>query len=264
MTQVLRHLQSALQGRYSIEREIGHGGMATVYLARDLKHSRAVAIKVIRPELAVTLGADRFLREIAIAAGLHHPNILTLIDSGQAGGLLYYVMPFVEGESLRGRLKREAPLPAAEAVRVLRDVVDALAHAHSHGVVHRDIKPDNVMLSEGHAYVLDFGVAKAVSDASAGEELTATGDTLGTPSYMAPEQAAADPRVDHRADIYAVGIVGYEMLTGKPPFSGTPQAVLAAQITTAPPPITSARSEVPAALGRYVVCLLLLLALIFL
>ena len=171
MAQVLNQIQSALEGRYTIEREIGHGGMATVFLARDLKHPRAVAIKVIRPELAITLGADRFLREIAITAQLHHPNILTLIDSGEADGLLYYVMPFVEGESLRSRLKREAPLPTSDVLRLLRDVVDALAHAHRHGVVHRDVKPDNIMLFEGHAFVLDFGVAKAVTDDGRGADV---------------------------------------------------------------------------------------------
>ena len=252
LIQALNELRSALSGRYTIEREIGHGGMATVYLARDLKHARSVAIKVIRPELAVALGPDRFLREIAITAELHHPNIVTLIDSGKANGLLYYVMPFLEGESLRSRLKRQPPLPTSEVVRLLRDVVDALAHAHRHGVVHRDIKPENVMIAERHAYVLDFGVAKAVTDATAQGELTTVGVTLGTPSYMAPEQAAADPRIDHRADIYAVGILAYELLAGNPPFGGTAQAVLAAQILTPPEPVHSVRPDLPLGLTQVV------------
>ena len=230
---------SALSDRYQVEQEIGHGGMATVYRARDLKHDRFVAMKVLRPELAQALGAERFLREINFAAKLQSPHILPLLDSGECDGLLYYVMPLVQGESLRDLLARDGALPPSEAMRLLREIVDGLAHAHRHGVVHRDIKPDNVMLAERHALLMDFGVAKAMSDANAQHTLTSVGISLGTPTYMAPEQAAADPNIDHRADIYAVGVMAYEMLTGAPPFSGTPQAVIAAHITKAPPPLGS-------------------------
>ena len=243
-------LTAALADRYTIEREVGSGGMATVYLAEDLKHHRKVAVKVLRPELAAALGPERFVREIEIAAQLTHPHILPLYDSGEAGGFLYYVMPFVEGESLREKLARERELPVSEAVRILRDVVDALDNAHGQGVVHRDIKPDNVMLSGRHALVTDFGVAKAVSDATGREGLTTAGMALGTPAYMAPEQASADPHIDHRADIYAVGALAYELLTGRPPFTGTtPQAILAAHVTQAPDPVTDHRAAVPAALS---------------
>ena len=212
-------LKAALADRYAIEREVGTGGMATVYLAEDLKLHRKVALKVLKPDLAAALGPDRFLQEIEIAAQLHHPHILPLHDSGDADGFLYYVMPYEEGQSLRERLAKEGELPIAEAVRILRDVVDALTHAHKHNIVHRDIKPDNVMLSDRHAFVTDFGVAKAVSEATGRQQLTTTGVALGTPAYMAPEQAAADPHIDHRADIYAVGVVAYELLTGRPPFT---------------------------------------------
>ena len=246
-------LKAALADRYSIDREVGSGGMATVYLAEDLKHHRQVAVKVLRTDLAATLGPDRFLREIEIAAQLQHPHVLPLYDSGQADGFLYYVMPFVEGESLRQRLARERELPITEAARILRDVVDALAHAHGHGVVHRDIKPDNVMLSGRHALVTDFGVAKAVSEATGREKLTTAGVALGTPSYMAPEQAVADTHIDHRADIYAVGALAYELLTGRPPFAGdTPQMVLSAHVTQAPEPVTRYRETVPAPLAELV------------
>ncbi len=183
MASTVDRLKSALSERYAIEGEIGSGGMATVYLARDLKHHRRVAVKVLRPDLAAALGTDRFLREIEIAARLQHPHILTLIDSGEAEGFLYYVMPYVEGESLRVKLAQRGELPINEAVRVLRDVVDALASAHKHGVVHRDIKPDNVLLAENHAVVTDFGVAKAVSEATGREKLTTAGVALGTPAY---------------------------------------------------------------------------------
>jgi len=193
--------------------------MATVYLALDVRHKRKVALKVMRPELAATLGSERFLREVHTAAGLQHPHILPLHDSGEADGFLYFVMPYIEGESLRTRLTREGELPVGDAVRLLRDVVDALSHAHARDVVHRDIKPDNVLLSGRHAMVTDFGVAKAVSDSTGAQTLTTAGVALGTPTYMSPEQAAADPMVDHRADIYAVGILGYELLTGRPPFT---------------------------------------------
>jgi len=253
MEPVRPRLTSALAGRYAVEREIGSGGMATVFLADDLKHHRKIAIKVLRPELAAALGPTRFLREIEIAAQLSHPNILPLYDSGQAKGLLYYVMPFVEGESLRDRLDREKALPVADVVRLLRDVADALDYAHRHNVVHRDIKPENVMLAGRHALVTDFGVAKAISDAAGKTQLTTVGVSIGTPMYMAPEQALADRTMDHRADLYALGVVAYEMLTGRPPFSGpTAQAVLAAHVNQPPPPLAGTREGVPTRLATLV------------
>ena len=253
MPDTLERLRAALSGRYAIVREVGAGGMATVYLAEDLKHHRKVALKVMKPELAATMGSSRFLREIETAAQLQHPHILPLHDSGEADGFLYFVMPFVEGESLRGKLTRGGELPVGEAVRVLRDVVDALSHAHAQGVVHRDIKPDNVLLSGRHALVTDFGVAKAVSEATGRNAMTTVGVALGTPTYMAPEQAAADPHIDTRADIYAVGCLAYELLTGQPPFRGdSAQRVLAAHVTEAPTPVTTRRSAVPAQLNAVV------------
>ena len=246
-------LAAALADRYRIERELGQGGMATVYLAEDLKHRRRVAVKVLRPELAESIGGARFLREIEIAAQLTHPHILPLHDSGEAGGFLYYVMPYVDGETLRAKLLRDGALPAADAARYMREVADALAYAHAQGLVHRDIKPENVMLSGRHAMVMDFGVAKAVSDAADREGLTTVGMTLGTPAYMAPEQAVADPKIDHRADIYALGIMGYEMLSGRTPFDGrSPQQVLAAHITQAPDPLLSRAPGCPPALASLV------------
>ncbi len=239
-------LAAALSDRYRLERELGQGGMATVYLADDVRHGRKVAIKVLRPELAATLGPDRFLQEVRIAAKLTHPHILPLHDSGEADGFLFYVMPYIEGESLRDRLKREVELPVPEAARIIREVVDALAHAHSQGVVHRDIKPDNVMLSGRHALVTDFGVAKAISESTGQQQLTTPGVALGTPAYMAPEQAAAAPNIDHRADLYAVGAMAYEVLAGRPPFIGTTaQSVLAAHIAESPEPLTKHRGNVP-------------------
>ena len=253
MDDVLTRLNTALVGRYSIEREIGHGGMAMVYLARDIRHHRPVAVKVLRPELAALLGPERFLREIEIAAQLTHPHILPLHDSGEADGLLFFVMPFVEGESLRDRVSREGALPVSEAMRILRDVVDALAYAHDHGVVHRDIKPDNVMLAARHAAVTDFGIAKAVRDAAGSATLTTAGMSIGTPAYMAPEQCAADPNVDHRADLYAFGVLAYEILTGKPPFTGpSPQAILAAHLMDPPTPLQQVRRDVPGPLAALV------------
>jgi eukaryotic-like serine/threonine-protein kinase len=238
----LDRLRAALAGRYAVERELGAGGTATVYLAEDVKHRRKVAVKVLRAEVAATIGAERFRREIDVAAQLQHPHILPLLDSGQADGFYYYVMPYVKGESLRERLDRRGELPVRDALRVLIQVTDALAHAHAHGVVHRDIKPDNVLLSGRHALVTDFGVAKAVAGS---DTLTAVGVTLGTPAYMAPEQAAADPNPDQRTDVYAVGVLGYELLTGRPPFNGlTPQETLAAQVTQAPKPVEARRSGV--------------------
>jgi serine/threonine-protein kinase len=213
----LEQLKAALADRYKIVREIGVGGMATVYLAEDLKHRRQVALKVLRPELAATLGPERFLREITIEASLNHPHILPLHDSGEADGFLYFVMPYVEGASLRVRLAREGPLPVSETVRILRQVVDALSYAHARGVIHRDIKPDNILRSGHHIVIADFGVAKAVRVAGGGQQLTAAGMPIGTPAYMAPEQAVGDPQVDHRTDIYAVGVLGYELLVGRPP-----------------------------------------------
>jgi hypothetical protein len=249
MTDSFDRLSAALADRYRIEREVGAGGMATVYLAEDIRHGRQVALKVLRPELAATLGPERFFREIQVAARLQHPHILPLHDSGEAGGFLYFVMPYVEGESLRERLARVGELPVHDAVKILVEVVDALAYAHSQGVVHRDIKPDNVMLSGRHALVTDFGVAKAVSEATGRQQLTTAGVALGTPSYMAPEQAAADPNLDHRVDIYAVGAMAYELLTGRPPFTGmTSQQILAAHVTQAPDPVSRHRPTCPPAL----------------
>jgi serine/threonine-protein kinase len=243
-------LAEALAGRYGILRELGAGGMATVYLADDLRHRRKVAIKVLRPELAASLGPERFLREIEVAAQLTHPHILPLHDSGAVDGFLFYVMPYIDGESLRTRLDRAGELPIPEAVRILREVADALSHAHSLGVVHRDIKPDNVMLSGRHALVMDFGVAKAVSEATGRTTLTTAGVALGTPTYMAPEQAVADPHLDHRVDIYALGAMGYELIAGRPPFTGrSPQEVLSMHVTQAPDPVDRYRPAIPAALS---------------
>jgi len=253
MTDAISRLSTALAGHYRIERELGQGGMATVYLAEDLKHERKVAVKVLRPDLSASLGSERFLREIRIAAQLQHPHVLTVFDSGEAGGLLYYVMPYIEGETLRAKLVRDGQLPVGDAVRILREIADALAYAHGRGVVHRDMKPENVMLSGRHASVMDFGVAKAVTEATGRQNLTTIGVALGTPTYMAPEQATADPNTDHRADIYAVGVMAYELLTGRPPFSGiTPQAVLAAHVTQAPAPVSHGRATVPPALAELV------------
>ena len=253
MTDAFSRLTAALADRYRIERELGQGGMATVYLAQDLKHERQVAVKVLREDLTASLGGGRFLREIKIAAQLQHPNILPLLDSGEAGGFLFYVMPYVAGQSLRERLAREGELPVHEAVRLITEVVDALAHAHEHGVVHRDIKPDNVMLSGRHALVTDFGVAKAISEATGRNTVTTLGVAVGTPTYMSPEQAAADPNIDHRSDIYAVGVMAYELLTGRPPFVGsTPQQVLAAHVTEAPDPVTRRRPAISPALDAII------------
>jgi tRNA A-37 threonylcarbamoyl transferase component Bud32/dienelactone hydrolase len=260
-----RLVRDGLGGTYEVEREVGRGGMATVFLAHDIKHDRSVAIKVLHPEVAAALGAERFLREIRIAAHLQHPHILTLIDSGEiprqdgmGPGLLYYVMPYVAGESLRERLTREGRLSPTDTARILQEVLDALTHAHGMGIVHRDIKPENIMLSGRHALVMDFGVAKAASAAAAtntvsGTTLTALGLAIGTPAYMAPEQATGQADVDTRADLYAVGVVAYEMLTGQPPFTGTtPQAILVAHITEAVPPITALRPDLAAPLAMAV------------
>ena len=252
MKDTLERLRAALSGQYEIEREIGSGGMATVYLAKDVKHDRRVAIKVLRPELAAALGPDRFPREIKIVAQLQHPHVLPLHDSGESDGFLYYVMPYVDGESLRDKLDRDGELPIHDAIRILREVVDALAHAHAHGVMHRDIKPDNVMLSGRHAMVMDFGVAKALSDAG-GEKLTTVGVAVGTPLYMSPEQATAQGHLDQRSDIYAVGVLGFELLTGQPPFhERNARAVLSAHVLEKPPNVTSIRPSVSPGLANLI------------
>jgi TolB-like protein/tRNA A-37 threonylcarbamoyl transferase component Bud32 len=250
MANQLERLSTALSGSYRIEREIGVGGMATVYLAQDLKHDRQVALKILRPELTAAMGTDRFPREIHIIAQMQHPHILPLYDSGATEGFLYYVMPFVEGESLRARLARMGQLPINEAVRLLKEIADALSYAHARGIVHRDIKPDNVMLSGRHAAVTDFGVAKAVS-ASAGDKLTTVGIAVGTPQYMAPEQAMAEVNIDHRVDLYALGVMGYEMLTGRPVFEATTAAgILSAHVLEQPKDIRERRPEVPPILAE--------------
>jgi TolB-like protein/tRNA A-37 threonylcarbamoyl transferase component Bud32 len=252
VTEELDRLRDALADRYLIEREIGSGGMATVYVATDLKHDRKVAVKVLRPELAAALGPDRFPREIRILARLQHPHILPLLDSGEAKGFLFYTMPFIEGESLRERIDRDGAMPIPEAIRVTREVADALAAAHAAGVLHRDIKPGNVMLSGRHALVMDFGVAKAVANAG-GEKVTTVGIAVGTPMYMSPEQATGAEDVDARSDIYALGLLAYEMLTGKTPFDGkTAQAVLSAQVLEKPKPVTESRAAVPTGLSDFV------------
>jgi serine/threonine-protein kinase len=240
-----RALREGLGASYELERELGRGGMATIWLARDLRHRRSVAVKVLHPELSALLGPERFLREIELTANLQHAHILPLFDSGSAGGLLYYVMPYVDGESLRARLERERQLPVDDAVRLAREVADALAYAHARGVVHRDIKPENILLQHGHALVADFGIALAVEQA-AGSRITQTGLSLGTPQYMAPEQAAGERTVDARADVYALGAVLYEMLAGEPPFTGpSAQAVVAKVMTDDVVPLTRHRRSVP-------------------
>src|SRR5690349_2066958 len=227
--------------------------MSRVFLANEVRLGRQVVVKVLPPEMAAGVNAERFEREIQLAAKLQHPHIVPLLTAGASGDLLYYIMPRIEGESLRARLAREHELPIGEAVRILRDVCDALAYAHQHGIVHRDVKPDNVLFSGKHALVADFGVAKAVASSAGATALTSLGMALGTPAYMAPEQAAGDPNVDHRADLYAVGVVGYEMLAGRPPFSGmSPQGLLAAQVTATPDPLTRHRDSVPPALAELV------------
>ncbi len=246
-------LQSALGAAYRIESELGGGGMSHVFLAQEVRLGRQVVVKVLPPEMAAGVSAERFEREIRLAAKLQHPHIVPLLTAGAAGDLLYYIMPHVAGQSLRARLARDHELPVGETVRILRDVCDALAYAHAHGIVHRDVKPDNVLFSGKHALVTDFGVAKAVAQSTGSTSLTSLGMALGTPAYMAPEQAAADPATDHRADIYAVGVLGFEMLAGRPPFIGpSPQSVLAAQVSTAPEPVTKYRESTPPALAALI------------
>lgn len=245
-------LATSLSDRYTIEREIGSGGMATVYLANDRRHKRKVAIKVLRPELASTIGPDRFVREIEIVAGLTHPNILPLHDSGAAAGYLYYVMPYIDGESLRDRLNQELRLPVGEAIQLGAEVADALQTAHEQGVVHRDIKPENILLIKGHALLSDFGIAQAITEET-DERLTGTGLVLGTPTYMSPEQGAGDSELDGRSDIYALGCVLFEMLIGDPPFKApSAQAVIAQHMTKPAPWIRDQRADVPERLATVI------------
>ena len=244
MIEQLQQLRSAIADRYRIERELGQGGMATVYLAHDLRHERKVAIKVLRPELAAVIGAERFVREIRTVAALQHPHILGLIDSGEVNGTAYYVMPFVEGESLRDRLSREKQLPVGDAIRIATEVASALDYAHRHGVIHRDIKPENILLHDGQALVADFGISLAVSEAG-GTRMTETGMSVGTPYYMSPEQAMGQREITARSDVYALGCVLYEMLLGEPPFTGpTAQAIVAKVMTEEPRPLTLRRRTI--------------------
>ncbi|MGH7512508.1 MAG: serine/threonine-protein kinase, partial [Gemmatimonadales bacterium] len=239
-------LADALRDRYVLDRELGRGGMATVYLAQDLRHDRPVALKVLHPDLAQTLGPERFQREIRLAARLQHPHILTVLDSGEAAGRLWFTMPFVEGESLRGRLTREKQLPLDAALRIATEAARALEYAHKHGVVHRDIKPENILLTaDGSTLVADFGIARALA-AQEGDRLTETGLAIGTPAYMSPEQAAGDKAIDARTDIYSLGAVLYEMLAGEPPFTGpTAQAIVARVMTEEPRSLTLQRKSIP-------------------
>lgn len=259
-------LRSALPGHYTVERELGRGGMATVYLARDHRYDRSVVIKVVERDVLAPAGVPRFLREIRTAAQLTHPHVLSVYESGEAAGLLYYVMPYVDGETLRARLVRDGTLPLADAVSLLRELAGALAYAHSRGVVHRDLKPENVLLSGGHAVIADFGIAKAMASATEGdrrdrgdtsEALTAVGESLGTPAYMAPEQVVGDAALDHRADLYALGVVAYEMLAGAHPFGvRAPQAMVGAHLTEAPVALAERRPDAPPALTGLVMRLL--------
>ena len=252
MPDLLERLKSALGDRYGIEKEIGRGGMAVVFLAEDLKHHRQVALKVLHPELTATLGAERFLHEIEIIAGLQHPHILPLYDSGDAEGLLYYVMPYAEGESLRQRLDREGQLAVDESVRITVEVADGLDYAHRKGVVHRDIKPGNILLAEGHATIADFGIARAV-EAARQERITRTGLGVGTPLYSSPEQATSEETLDGRTDIYSLGCVLYEMLAGEPPLTGaTPQMIQARRLSETPTPLHALRDTVPPALDHVI------------
>src|SRR5437867_748758 len=252
MPELKERLETALAGRYTVEREVGRGGMATVYLAQDRKHRRQVAVKILHPHIAAHLGTDRFLREIDIAARLSHPHILTLIDSGEADGLLFYIMPFVQGESLRDRMNRGGRLPLDEALQTTRHVAQALGYAHQHGVVHRDVKPENVMLYEGEAMVTDFGIAKALS-AAGSDNITQTGSTVGTPAYMSPEQASGESDLDGRSDLYSLGCMVYEMLAGAPPFAGSnAQAVIMKRFSEKPASLRAACPGLPESVERAV------------
>ncbi len=245
MSDVIATLNAALDGRYAVEREIGAGGMATVYLARDLRHERRVALKVLKAELGAVLGVERFLSEIRVTANLQHPHLLPLFDSGEAQGLLFYVMPFVEGETLRHRLEREKQLPVEEALRITTAVAGALAYAHEHGVIHRDLKPENILLQAGQPVVSDFGIALAVTNAG-GARVTQTGLSLGTPQYMSPEQASGDRQIDARSDVYSLAAMCYEMLVGEPPHTGaTVQAIIARVLTDRPRAVRESRDTVP-------------------
>ncbi|MBS1241454.1 MAG: protein kinase, partial [Gemmatimonadetes bacterium] len=253
MTDLRGDLQAALGTTYRVEQELGGGGMSRVFLAEEVALGRKVVIKVLPPEMVSGVNQDRFRREIQLAARLQHPHIVPLLAAGATGDLLWYAMPFIEGESLRVRLARQGDLPVKDSIQILREIADALAYAHGQGVVHRDIKPDNVLVSGKHVLVTDFGVAKAVSDSVGGQSLTSLGMALGTPAYMAPEQASADPHVDYRADIYALGAMGYEMLSGQPPFTGpNPQAILAAHVMQTPTAVSTTRPAVPAALNAII------------
>uniref|UniRef100_UPI0037C12CFB serine/threonine-protein kinase n=1 Tax=Gemmatimonas sp. TaxID=1962908 RepID=UPI0037C12CFB len=252
MTDVLSRLTAALADRYRVARELGAGGMATVYLAHDLRHERDVAIKVLHPDLGAALGAERFLSEIKTTAKLQHPHILPLLDSGAADGLLYYVMPYITGETVRARLERERQLPVDDALRIARAVGDALQYAHEQGIIHRDIKPENILLQGGHALVADFGIALAVQQAG-GQRMTQTGLSLGTPQYMSPEQAMGERTIDARSDQYALAAVLYELFAGEPPFTGaTMQAVVAKVISAEPEPLTLVRKAVTPAVDAAV------------
>jgi len=244
---LLQRFQALLQGRYAIERELGRGGMATVYLARDLRHGRTVAIKLLQPEITTSLTAERFLREIQITAKLQHPNILGLFDSGAEEGLCYYVMPHIEGDNLRDRLLWEKRFPVPTAVEVASEICSALAYAHSRGVVHRDIKPENILFSAGHAIVADFGIARAVSEGQ--RSITAVGIPLGTPPYMSPEQAQGLDHIDHRSDLYALGCVLFEMVAGRPPFVGVSIGkVIQQHLQTPAPSVREFQPEAPLSL----------------
>ena len=247
-------LAQALGTGFRIERELGGGGMSRVFLARDLALDRDIVVKVLPADSSGAADAGRFRREIQVVARLQHPHVVPILSAGVADGALYYTMPFIGGETLRARLTREGPLPIADALRTLRELLDALSFAHRHGVVHRDIKPENVLVEAGHAIVADFGIAKALRESGS---MTSVGISVGTPAYMAPEQAAADPATDHRADIYSFGCLAYEMLAGRPPFVGkTPQKLLAAQMGEAPQPIAELRPDTPDTLASLVMACL--------
>ena len=255
MTAVPQALSESLAGQYRIDRVLGSGGMATVYLAHDVRHDRQVAVKVVKPEIVATVGADRFINEIRTTAHLKHPHVLPLFDSGSAGDALFCVMPYIDGESLRSRLRREGQLPLTDTMTILHEVADALAYAHEQGVIHRDIKPDNVLLSGRHVFLADFGIARVLEDsASVDQTVTATSTIVGTPAYLSPEQAAGRSHIDHRADIYSFGVMAYEMLAGAPPFAGnTAPAVMAAHMATPADPLATRRPDVPPGLSALVV-----------
>src|SRR5437016_2413603 len=251
MADLLARLQAALGDAYRIEKELGGGGMSRLFLANEASLHRQVVIKLLPPEFTSEVSEARFKQEIELAAHLQHPNILPVLSAGAKGDLLFYVMPFVSGESLRHRLTREGKLPVADAVRILHEMADALAYAHAEGVIHRDVKPENILLQGGHAVLTDFGVARALVESRSGGRLTDTGLALGTPGYMSPEQAAGERHVDARADVYALAVVGYEMLAGFPPFAGpTAQALIAAHLTATPKPLTDSRPDTPSAVAN--------------